>query len=77
MFVLLVDVDIILCSGCNSYGDCNYNIIRSSISSMFKLVSCVCYIGYDGNFNNKKNVIMVIKNIFNEMESWRMIFNIF
>lgn len=49
-----VDVDIILCSGCNSHGDCNYNITRSSTSSMFKLASCVCYTGYDGNFNNKK-----------------------
>lgn len=45
---------------------------------MFKLASCVCYTGYDGNFNNKKmNVIMVIKNISNEMESRRMTFNIF
>lgn len=72
-----VDVDIILCSGCNSHGDCNYNITRSSTSSMFKLASCVCYTGYDGNFNNKKNVIMVIKNIPNEMESRWMTFNIF
>lgn len=73
-----VDVDIILCSGCNSHGDCNYNITRSSTSSMFKLASCVCYTGYDGIFNNKKmNVIMVIKNISNEMESRRMTFNIF
>uniref|UniRef100_A0A8W8NDF3 Fibrillin-1 n=1 Tax=Magallana gigas TaxID=29159 RepID=A0A8W8NDF3_MAGGI len=44
-----VDVDIILCSGCNSHGDCNYNITRSSTSSMFKLASCVCYTGYDGD----------------------------
>lgn len=44
---------------------------------MFKLASCVCYTGYDGNFNNKKHVIMVIKNIPNEMESRRMTFNIF
>lgn len=44
---------------------------------MFKLASCVCYTGYDGNFNNKKNVIMVIKNIPNEMESRRMTLNIF
>lgn len=45
---------------------------------MFKLASCVCYTGYDGIFNNKKmNVIMVIKNISNEMESRRMTFNIF
>lgn len=44
---------------------------------MFKLASCVCYTGYDGNFNNKKNVIMVIKNIPNEIESRRMTLNIF
>lgn len=49
-----VDVAIILCSGCNSHGDCNYNSTRSTTSSMFNLASCVCYTGYDGNLNNKK-----------------------
>lgn len=48
-----VDVAIILCSGCNSHGACNYNSTRSTTSSMFNLASCVCYTGYDGNLNNK------------------------
>lgn len=52
-----VDVAIILCSGCNNHGDCNYNSTRSTASSMFNLASCVCYTGYDGNLNNKKNML--------------------
>nr|XP_022292249.1 mucin-4-like isoform X6 [Crassostrea virginica] len=44
-----VEVAIILCSGCNGHGECNYNSTRSTSSSMFNLAVCVCNTGYDGD----------------------------
>ena len=56
-----VEVAIILCSGCNGHGECNYNSTRSTSSSMFNLAVCVCNTGYDGNTSFYLNQATVLK----------------
>uniref|UniRef100_A0A8W8N521 Fibrillin-1 n=1 Tax=Magallana gigas TaxID=29159 RepID=A0A8W8N521_MAGGI len=43
-----IDVAIVLCSGCNDHGTCDYNTTRTSTSDMFKYAACNCTIGYSG-----------------------------
>lgn len=44
---LLVDINI--CSGCSKHGTCNYTVTRTVVTPSFKVASCQCEIGYEGN----------------------------
>lgn len=43
-----LDVLIILCSGCNGNGECNYDITYNSEYELFKRATCDCHTGYTG-----------------------------
>ena len=50
-----IEIEIILCSGCNNQGSCDYNNTRNQTNNYFKLSYCNCSTGYSGMYGYFSN----------------------
>ena len=57
-----IDVEIIVCSGCNDHGTCVYNVTRDPDSeSQFNLATCDCNTGWQGLLFYYKCIFLLSK----------------
>ena len=65
----VIDVVIVLCSGCNGHGTCNYTNIRAvaNNSDNFRYAACICEPYWEGRYQKEYVFIDIIVLVMEQL----------